>query len=87
MIAAVAGDKNRTKAKNAMQSKARVLMLTLRYSHLLFELLVEKQLAELPSFGNPAISLRPVAFRPRLATGLAFSAAGNYCKNYATSLP
>jgi hypothetical protein len=22
--------------------------------------------------GNPAISLRPVAFRPRLATGLAF---------------
>jgi hypothetical protein len=81
MIAAVAGDKNRTKAKNAMQSKARVLMLTLRYSHLLFELLVEKQLA------NPAISLRPVAFRPRLATGLAFSAAGNYCKNYATSLP
>jgi hypothetical protein len=30
--------------------------------------------AGLPLLGNPAISLRPVAFRPRLATGLAFSA-------------
>jgi len=27
---------------------------------------------------------RPVAFRPRLAAGLAFSAADNLCKNYAT---
>jgi hypothetical protein len=31
-------------------------------------------------------SLRPVAFRPRLATGLAFSSPITFCKNYAIGL-
>jgi len=40
-----------------------------------------KKNAGLPFPGNPAISMRPVAFRPRLAAGLAII-ADKLCKNY-----
>jgi hypothetical protein len=35
---------------------------------------------EFVSIGNPAVSERPVAFRPCLAAGLAFSMRGPYAK-------
>jgi hypothetical protein len=36
------------------------------------------------SLGNPAISLRPMAFRPFLAKGLAFSKVKCYCSSKQT---